>query len=39
MNMRSLNENFDKLNEFLTDYDILPDITLISETKLKLSQV
>ena len=39
MNIRSLNANFDKLNELLTNYDILPDIIAISETKLKLSQV
>ena len=39
MNIRSLNANFDKLNELLTNYDILPDIIVISETKLKLAQV
>ena len=39
MNIRSLNANFDKLNELLTNYDILPDIIAMSETKLKLSQV
>ena len=39
MNIRSLNANFDKLNELLTNYDILPDIIAISETKLKLLQV
>ena len=39
MNIRSLNANFDKLNELLTNYDVLPDITAMSETKLKLSQV
>ena len=39
MNIRSLNANFDKLNEFLTNYDILPDIIAMSETKLELSQV
>ena len=39
MNIRSLNANFDKLNELFTNYDILPDIIAISETKLKLSQV
>ena len=39
MNKRSLNANFDKLNELLTNYDILPDIIAISETKLKLLQV
>ena len=38
MNIRSLNPNFDKLNELLTNYAILPDIIAISETKLKLSQ-
>ena len=39
VNIRSLNANFDKLNELLTNYDILPDIIAISETKLKLLQV
>ena len=39
MNIRSLNANFDKLNQLLTNYDILPDIIAMSETKLKLSQV
>ena len=41
MNIRILNANFDKLNELLTNYDILPDIIAMSETKLKikLSQV
>ena len=39
MNLRSLNANFDKLNELLTNYDISPDIIAMSETKLKLSQV
>ena len=39
MNVRSLNANFDKLNELLTNYDILPDIIAISETTLKLLQV
>ena len=39
MNIRSLNANFDKFNELLTNYDILPDIIAMSETKLKLSQV
>ena len=39
MNIGSLNANFDKLNELLINYDILPDIIPISETKLKLSQV
>ena len=39
MNIRSLNANFDKLNELFTNYVILPDIIAISETKLKLSQV
>ena len=34
-----LNANFDKLNELLTNYDILLDIIAISETKLKLLQV
>ena len=38
VNIRSLNANFDKLNELLTNYDILPDIIAISETKLKLLQ-
>ena len=38
-NIRSLNANFDELNELLTNYDILPDIIAISETKLKLLQV
>ena len=38
VNIRSLNANFDKLNELLTHY-ILPDIIAISETKLKLLQV
>ena len=36
VNIRSLNANFDKLNELLTNYDILPNIIAISETKLKL---
>ena len=35
VNIRSLNANFDKLNELSTNYDILPDIIAISETKLK----
>ena len=39
VNIRSLNANFDKLNELLTNYDILPDIIAMSETKLKLLQV
>ena len=39
VNIRSLNAIFDKLNELLTNYDILPDIIAISETKLKLLQV
>ena len=39
MNIRSLNANFDKLNELLTNHDILPGIIAMSETKLKLSQV
>ena len=39
MSIRSLNANFDKLNKLLTNYDILPDIIAMSETKLKLSQV
>ena len=39
MNVGSLNANFDKLNELLINYDIVPDIIAISETKLKLSQV
>ena len=39
MNIRSLNANFDKLNELFTNYVILLDIIAISETKLKLSQV
>ena len=39
MNIKSLNANFDKLNELLTNYDMLPDIIAMSETKLKLSQV
>ena len=39
MNIRSLNANFDKLNKLSTNYDILPDIIAMSETKLKLSQV
>ena len=39
VNIRSLNANFDKLNELLTNYDILPDIIAISETKLELLQV
>ena len=39
MNIRSLNANFDKLNELLTNYDVLPNIIAMSETKLKLSQV
>ena len=39
VNIRSLNANFDKLNELLTNYDILPDIIAISETKLKLLQL
>ena len=39
VNIRSLTANFDKLKELLTNYDILPDIIAMSETKLKLSQV
>ena len=39
MNIRSLNANFDKLNKLLINYDILPDIIAMSETKLKLLQV
>ena len=39
MNIRSLNANFNKLNELLTNYDILRDIIAMSETKLKLSQL
>ena len=39
MNIRSLNANFDKLNELLINYDIVPDIMAMSETKLELSQV
>ena len=39
MNIRSLNANFDKLNELLTNYDILPDIIALSQTNLKLLQV
>ena len=39
VNIRSLNANFDKLNELLTNYDILPDIIAMSETKLRLLQV
>ena len=39
VNIRSLNANFDKLNKLFTNYDILPDIIAISETKLKLLQV
>ena len=36
---KKFNANFDKLNELLTNYDILPDIIAMSETKVKLSQV
>ena len=39
MNIKSLNVNFDKLNELLTNYNILSDIIAMSETKLKLSLV
>ena len=41
MNIRILNANFDKLNKLLTNYDILPNIIAMSETKIKikLSQV
>ena len=39
MNIRSLNANFDKLNELLTNYNVFPDIIAMSEIKLKLSQV
>ena len=39
LDIRSLNANFDKLNELITNCDILPDIIAMSETKLKLSQV
>ena len=39
MNTRSLNTNFDELNELLTNYDILRDIIAMSKTKLKLLQV